>query len=391
MQVERHLINSEVNNVQFTEGGDPQLARVFNWSGFSGSVVVPLAAAEKMSRLDETVAMLAEYLDQLPNANIIERIVLIADSTISDTNMAFLEFAESVARVAGGWNLLLAVPGPSENLKTELEIAWARLLQMAFPIENYLFALARQLDPRTLTYLDSSNMWIALMRDLIRDPTAAIAVPFPATSLILVQALLAHPGGNTDVKGGSTRAATWTQLLSKLQMVLSEPVEQSLLSAIATSVTGGEPRNAEIAAKLVLHLCAEGAVEKIRDVRSLDFSAEPLGDGLLKRLKYLKELEYLVLDDTLFSSESLSHLEWLPRLRSLSVQRTKIVDSGVFFLSRCPSLEELNCSDTKISPASIKHFAEFKRLKRLHVSATLIHDDEHFRLLTAAVPGLELR
>jgi hypothetical protein len=376
-----------MKQVQLLDDCPECLATVFHCEGFAGSIVVPDEFKQELHSAVDFVVPIAQTLQRLPNPNIIHRVVLISGSTVSDTNGLSSLTSEPVRRVSGKWTLFVPVPGPSGDMRVELETAWSRLLQLAFPIEDYLFKQSYRIDPVALQYLDADNMWIALVRNLIGDPVSAVKLTFPATPFVVTQALRASLETDDESTASAERKMKWEKVLDKLEEILREPARQSLLQCISTCPSD-KPDQREIATKLALHLFDSELLEKITDVRSLDFTAEPLGDIVLKRLKYLKNLESLTLDNTFFNSEAMTDLRWLQRLRFLSVKRTNVVDSGIYFLSQCPGLEELDCSDTRITGSSIKHFAEFKRLKRLNVSGTRISEESLKSLLS--IKGLEV-
>jgi Leucine-rich repeat (LRR) protein len=61
----------------------------------------------------------------------------------------------------------------------------------------------------------------------------------------------------------------------------------------------------------------------------------------------------LDLSRTEIADEGLTHLEWLPRLRSLSLGE-RVTDAGVQYLERLPQLRTLKLARTQITDAGIQ-------------------------------------
>lgn len=368
------MISAETKQVQLLDEHPECLAKVFYCKGFGGAIIVPEEPAPQVNA-EDLIPLVTQTLARLPNPDIINRLVLWPDSSIkSDTDRIR---SEPARRVAGEWTLFVPVPGASQDVAVELETAWAGLLQLAFPIERYLFNLSYRIDPAARQYLDADNMWIAVIRNLLTNATYTIEVSSAVTTLVA-----AHSLKESLSKKESEHRTKWERALTKLEEMVHGPAAEALLQSTRIS------EQQDTATKLALHLFDSEIIEKVTDVRSLDFTAEPLGDTVLKKLKYLQKLESLILDNTIFNSETLSELRWLQRLRNLSVQRTNIVDSAIFFLAQCHGLEQLDCSDTRITGSSIKHFQTFKRLRRLNVSRTLISEESLKEL--ESIAGLEV-
>jgi hypothetical protein len=73
-----------------------------------------------------------------------------------------------------------------------------------------------------------------------------------------------------------------------------------------------------------------------------------------------------------FSDQSLKHLEGLKEIVGISLNRTKITDSGLSVLTTLPDLEYLQLADTKITRDGLKTLKNCQNLTRLDIRDTKI-------------------
>jgi hypothetical protein len=84
--------------------------------------------------------------------------------------------------------------------------------------------------------------------------------------------------------------------------------------------------------------------------------AEPPGDPWLRRVlgdDFFTNVTELDLTRTQIADEGLAHLEWLPRLQSLSLGE-RVSDAGVQYLERLPQLRRLRLARTQVTDAGIQ-------------------------------------
>lgn len=357
------MIRSEDRDIKLSDHSEPQTARLYTWKDYSGAIVIPLPLVLRTRELDAFVDRIAEIFDELPNADMIDRLLLVDKGTVSSADEVFQSGGERWAT--------LGVGEGEENLRLQVQSAWANVLFSALPIERYLFHLAEKLVAAG-AHANLRDGWISGITGILQNPSAVLEGTAPIRNAVLLKAL------SEGLKFGVTdevdsRFNTWHELFTKLTAGSAVVTEQALLAIINGACT---QEHKDVATKLLLHLAGDSPLELVKNIVCLDFTSEPLGDTVVRKLKYIQSLEELTLDGGMFSSPSLRHLIYLPKLRMLSVQRTKTSDNAIAHLSKSPTLEVLDCSDTSLSDASVDLFKLFESLKVLNISGTSIGADK---------------
>ena len=90
----------------------------------------------------------------------------------------------------------------------------------------------------------------------------------------------------------------------------------------------------------------------------------------------------------LSDDSQMEQLEWLPQVKFLSLENTRISDAGLQHLEGLTQLECLNIENTRISDAGLSHLAGLAQLRELWLSGTQITDAGLVHL--AGLPGLQL-
>lgn len=158
--------------------------------------------------------------------------------------------------------------------------------------------------------------------------------------------------------------------------------------------------------------------KKLKNLRDLRLSCQPINDaglahlGELRRLRKLevgrcniqghglrhleglKDLEELDLSATMLDEEFLAHVGWLTNLRKLNlnwvgfgrrspdgdIERTPITDVGFAHLGNLKRLVELRLGDSKLTDRSMKAIGQFEHLQFLDLTGAPITDEGLGRL-----------
>ncbi|KAA5541449.1 protein kinase [Roseiconus nitratireducens] len=120
-------------------------------------------------------------------------------------------------------------------------------------------------------------------------------------------------------------------------------------------------------------------------ITGVDMQASPWIDTQdIAHLKDHPTLEELDLAETALTTTALKELGTLPKLESLSIARSRILELPESFASQFPSLRELNSEGTLIADESLPVLASLDQLNRLNVSRTLVSSDAWSQIPTAA-------
>lgn len=138
----------------------------------------------------------------------------------------------------------------------------------------------------------------------------------------------------------------------------------SISEELLMQTSPSQKRSSEAACKLLLHLSEPEWIEKTT-TSSLDFVEEPVGESIVRKLKYLRRLEYLNLSHTYFPAEALQHLVHLPLLRELVLSDTRTSNNGLVLLKNSPSIEILDIKNTLVTNAAYESIRKFARLQCL--------------------------
>lgn len=101
----------------------------------------------------------------------------------------------------------------------------------------------------------------------------------------------------------------------------------------------------------------------------------PLDDQALARLRGLKYLTSLDLEDMDITDPGLEHLSGLTGLRSLNLGLTQVTDAGLACLRGLTLLEELDLRKTEISDAGLIHLKGMTKLRVLNLAYTDVSDE----------------
>lgn len=97
-----------------------------------------------------------------------------------------------------------------------------------------------------------------------------------------------------------------------------------------------------------------------------------VSDDGIKYLKNLRQLEFLVLDNSGVSDEGLKHLANLAELKGLSLANTGVNGEGLKHLSRLSNLEALFLSDSDIQDKHLNEIENFKKLNHLSLAGASV-------------------
>jgi hypothetical protein len=269
-------------------------------------------------------------------------------------------------------HLHVLMPYDGVSLRQEIFETWALVLEHKSPRQRYLFELAyslqNDLGEQSPVFIHSQQAFVYVIVSLLGGAEyEAVSSRRPLLNYLGLCAMadVAERQNESNILSARSK---W--VLNERNIVLKRHMEVicARLVEIACSSKDAELRIA--ATKLLLHYGNVVQLEKLRDIETLSFRGEPVGEDVVSRLKYLSSLQSLDLSDTFFSEECVRHLQHLPVLKSLNLRNTKIGNSTLVHLSNCEALEELDCSDTRISDEGVRHFSKFKRLKRLLLART---------------------
>lgn len=134
-------------------------------------------------------------------------------------------------------------------------------------------------------------------------------------------------------------------------------------------------------------------------LKLLNLSGTTVGDEGLQQLALVTQLETLYLPPNMtdagfaplakltnlqrlhvhplakITGEGLKHLESLPNLRLLDLNRTQITDKGLAAISRLNHIDTLYLQSTKISDTALQHLVNLPKLRLLELGYTAVSDD----------------
>ncbi len=114
-------------------------------------------------------------------------------------------------------------------------------------------------------------------------------------------------------------------------------------------------------------------VAGMTELQKLDLS-ERITDAGIARLKPLRKLEVLHLEETQVTDEGLGVLESFDRLESLTLGGPKITDAGLAHLKSLQRLEDLSLIETNITDAGLSSLENLNKLRSLDLGATRVGD-----------------
>jgi Leucine-rich repeat (LRR) protein len=93
-------------------------------------------------------------------------------------------------------------------------------------------------------------------------------------------------------------------------------------------------------------------------------------DALLEKLRGLRELRKLNLDQTQITDAGLEHLAGLSQLQELSIAYSPVTDAGLEHIKGLTELRELYLNSTQASDAGLEHLKGLSRLRVLWLHGT---------------------
>jgi hypothetical protein len=347
---------------------EPMITR--SWCDDAGrcKITVPLPYFDLVKQLAPAfIQQCVDAVSFLPDASLIERIVIVPKDELRSTYL--------VQEISGRYSVLIELPYTGVSLRRDLLEAYAEILAELFPVSRYLFELAYILQPKlkeeSPTFINSGNLWNYIIANLASDPLTDTELKTrPLLTLSALDAIvrsLEHSGDKVNLQV----RAKFDSMKERLQQMALLVVLDKLLH-LSNESDNDDARQASC--KLLLHLGGAQHIGRIKNIKSLRFCGEPVGESVLSQLQYLTCIQELDLSDTFFPSEALRHLAQLPQLSSLNLQNTRAHNNAVIYLSKSNSLARLDCSFTQIADDGAKHFLSFKNLKQLDLTGTQVSD-----------------
>ena len=112
-----------------------------------------------------------------------------------------------------------------------------------------------------------------------------------------------------------------------------------------------------------------------RPIVGLDCATGPVSDHDLRRLlNEAPKLDFLNLQQTDITDDTLRQLDGAARLRRLTLDVTRVGDLGLQHLASLKSLEDLSLDQTEITSAGLRHLADLRGLQKLSLCGTAISD-----------------
>lgn len=368
---ELQLLSQETETLKLSSDGEAESVRLLRYAGYEGVIAVPLRLLPLVqTQLSDFIPALLNALSLLPNSALLSRVVLIPHSQDkSNENSRNC----SLLKTPASYTAELVLPYSGVSLRTELLDCWSEILEEILPVNRYLFQQACFLQPllaeQTPTYTNDSFLWQYLIRTgVLEELSETEFEKRPLFSLLaldsILRAVVAEPHSNNF--------AACQMIYAERRENLARYSLRNLLDGLLKIANEAAVEYKAAAAKLLIHIAAVEDIERIRALPALDLRAEPVGETVLQRLKYIECIESLDLSDTYFPAEALRHLSWLPLLRELRLERTRAHNNSIVHLLSCPALEFIDCSDTSISDEGAKHFLSFKSLKTVDLSRTSV-------------------
>ena len=127
-------------------------------------------------------------------------------------------------------------------------------------------------------------------------------------------------------------------------------------------------------------------------IQSLHLDKGEITDAALAHVAGLARLDYLDLSGATITDDGLVHLERMANLKKLYLDRTKVTDAGLAHLAGLTGLYWLLLDGTQVSDAGLKNVERFTALDALHLSFTRVTDAglKHLEKLTS-LTSLQLR
>ena len=347
---------------------EPMITRSWCDDAATCKITVPLPYFEQVKQFaPEITEQCFDAVSFLPDASLIDRIVIVPKDELSSTYL--------VQEISGRYSVLIGLPYTGVSLRRDLLEAYAEILAELFPVSRYLFELAYVLQPKlkeeSPTFVNSANLWnyiIAnLASDLLTDTELKTRPLLTLSALDAIVRSLEHAGDRVSPQV----RAKFDSMKERLRQMALPVVLDKLLHL---SNESDNDVACQAACKLILHLGGAEHIGRIKNIKSLKFCGEPVGESVLSQLQHLPCIEELDLSDTFFPSEALRHLAQLPQLHSLNLQNTRAHNNAVIYLSKSNSLAKLDCSFTQIADDGAKHFLSFKNLKQLDLTGTQVSD-----------------
>lgn len=119
--------------------------------------------------------------------------------------------------------------------------------------------------------------------------------------------------------------------------------------------------------------CKQDALSPFSTIHAIQLEGNSVNDELLRKLIVFKNLEYLILDNTNTTQDGITYLEYFPKLQTLWLNGTKIMDVSV--LRKLSHLYELELNNTKVGDDCLKSLTCHNSLKFLSLNGTKISDD----------------
>jgi hypothetical protein len=111
-------------------------------------------------------------------------------------------------------------------------------------------------------------------------------------------------------------------------------------------------------------------------------SGTKFGDADVCRLKWLGNVNLLILAETRVTDSGLRDLQTLPDLRRLCLDSTAVTDAGLAHLKPLKNLEALYLRDTKVKGKGLDHLKDLKELSLLALDGCDVGDDDLAHVVT---------
>lgn len=115
-------------------------------------------------------------------------------------------------------------------------------------------------------------------------------------------------------------------------------------------------------------------LNKLPKLSGLSLNKTAIGDPALEHLRNTTSLQHLGLYGTSVTDAGLVSLQGLVKLASLQLGGTRVSDAGIEAIERLPDIVVLGLGGTRISDASAARIARWTNLNMLDLSGTLIGD-----------------
>jgi hypothetical protein len=99
-------------------------------------------------------------------------------------------------------------------------------------------------------------------------------------------------------------------------------------------------------------------VAKFSELQGLDLRNTAIGDAGIRRLRNLKNVKSLRLDETQITDDSLDIIARCEKLETLSLSNTRITDASLAKLERLSNLEYLDVSWTQVSEKGLRRASD---------------------------------